>query len=157
LEIIDAVPNYSYLALVHDLKSELLRAKKSRVCNKKLRKETKKGAQQLTLLKNLKGKKKPSAKHVPCTANVTNEDFVKSAMTLDDSGAVLLFVAWGSDEDLIYITMFPEVLSIDATYVTKREKRPLLVFSGTDHNCKNLHSDACLPSFKMLIGVPLCF
>jgi hypothetical protein len=50
LEILDDMPNRSYLALVHDPKSELLRVKKSRVCNKKLRKETKKGAQHLTLL-----------------------------------------------------------------------------------------------------------
>jgi hypothetical protein len=33
---------------------------------------------------------------------------VKSAMKLDDSEAMLLFVAWGSDEDLRYITMFPK-------------------------------------------------
>jgi hypothetical protein len=50
-------------------------------------------------------------------------------MKLDDSDAMLLFVAWGSDEDLRYITMFPEVLSSDTTYGTNREKRPLLVFA----------------------------
>jgi hypothetical protein len=65
---------------------------------------------------------------------------MKSAMKLDDSDVMLLFVAWGSDEDLRYITMFPEVLSIDTTYGTNREKRPLLVFAGTDNNSKNLTS-----------------
>jgi hypothetical protein len=49
----------------------------------------------------LQGKKKPSTKHVPCTANVIYEDLVKRAMKLDDSEAMLLFVAWVSDEDLI--------------------------------------------------------
>jgi hypothetical protein len=68
---------------------------------------------------------------------VTDEDLVKSAMKLDDSDAMLLFFAWGSDEDLRYITMFPKVLSIDTTYGTNREKRPLLVFAGTDSNRKN--------------------
>jgi hypothetical protein len=58
--------------------------------------------------------------HVPCTVNVTDEDLVKSAMKLDDSDAMLLFFAWGSDEDLRYITMFPEVLSIDTIYGTNR-------------------------------------
>jgi hypothetical protein len=52
-------------------------------------------------------------------------------MKIDDSGAMLLFVAWGSDEDLRYITMFPEVLSIDTTYGTNREKRPLLALTTT--------------------------
>jgi hypothetical protein len=60
---------------------------------------------------------------------------------------MLLFVAWGSDEDLRYITMFPEVLSIDTTYGTNRETRPLLVFAGTDNNSKNFTSlCAFLPS-----------
>jgi hypothetical protein len=71
LEILHTMPNHCYLALGRDPKSELIRLKKSRVCNKKLHKETKKGAQYLTLLMKLKGKKKPSTKHVPCTANVT--------------------------------------------------------------------------------------
>jgi hypothetical protein len=44
---------------------------------------------------------------------VTDEDLVKIAMTLDDSDAMLLFVAWGSDEDLRYITLIPAALSID--------------------------------------------
>jgi hypothetical protein len=146
LEVLDAMSNHSYLALVHDPKPELLRVKKTRVCNKKLLKETKKGAQHLTLLTKLKGRK-PSVKHVPCTVNVTDEGLVESAMKLDDSYAMLIFVDWGSDEDLRYITMFPEVLSIDTTYGTNREKRPLLVFPGTYHNRKNFTAmRAFLPS-----------
>jgi hypothetical protein len=43
LERLDVMPNHSYLALVHDPKSEPLPVKKSRVCNKKLCKGTKKG------------------------------------------------------------------------------------------------------------------
>jgi hypothetical protein len=58
-------------------------------------------------------------------------------MTLDDSEAMLLFVDWGSDEDLRHIVMFPEVLFSDTIYGTNREKRPLLVFAGTDHNRKS--------------------
>jgi hypothetical protein len=88
--------------------------KKKRVCRKKAPKGTKKGAQHLTLLTKVNGEI-PSTTHVPCTLNVTDEDLVKSAMKLDDSEAILLFVAWGSDEDLRYITMFPKVLSIDTT------------------------------------------
>jgi hypothetical protein len=41
--------------------------------------------------------------------------------------------------------MFPEVLSIAIIYGTNREKRPLLVFAGTDHNRKT--SQRCMPSF----------
>jgi hypothetical protein len=142
------MPNITYLALVHDPKSELLRVKKSRVYNKKFRKEKKKGAQHLTLMMELQGKNRPPTEYVLCTANVTDEDLVKSVMTLDDSEAMLLFMAWGIDEDLIYITMSPEVISIDTTYGTNREKIPLLVFAGTDHNRKHFTAlHAFLPSF----------
>jgi hypothetical protein len=100
----------------------------------------------LTLLTKVNGKK-PSTKHVPCTVNVTGEDLVKSAMKLDDSDAMLLFVAWGIDEYLRYITMFPEVLSIDTTYGMNREKRPLMVFAGTDNKRKSFTAlHAFLPS-----------
>jgi hypothetical protein len=146
LEILDDMPNHSYLALIHDPKTDFLPVKKTRVCRNKPPKGTKKGAQHLTLLTKINGEI-PSTKHVPCTVNVTDEDLVKIAMKLDDSEAMLLFVAWGSDEDLRYITMFPEVLSIDTTYGTKREKRPLLVFAGTDNNKKNFTAlRAFLPS-----------
>jgi hypothetical protein len=131
------VSNHSYLTLVHNPKSELLSIKKTRVCSNKPHKETKKVAQNLNLLKKLKGKK-PSTKHVPCTVNVTDEDLVKSAMKPDDSDALLLFVAWGGDEYLRYITMFSEVLYIDTTYGMNREKRPLLIFAGTDTNMKKI-------------------
>jgi hypothetical protein len=63
----------------------------------------------------LKGKMKPSARHVPCTINETYEDLVKSAITLDDNEAMLLFVDWGSGEDLRHIAIYPEALSIDTT------------------------------------------
>jgi hypothetical protein len=65
LEIFDVMPNHSYLALVHDPKSEFFWVKKSRGCNNNLCKETKKGAQYFILLMKLKGKKKPSTKYAP--------------------------------------------------------------------------------------------
>jgi hypothetical protein len=78
---------------------------------------------------------------------VTDEDLVKSAMKLDDSDAMLLFVAWGSDEDLRQIAMFPEVLSSGTTYRTNREKRPCLIFASTHHNRKTFTAMcAFLPS-----------
>jgi hypothetical protein len=64
LEVIYAIQNHRYLALIHDPKSMLLCVKKTRVCSKKPHKETKKSAHHLTLLIKLKGKK-PSNKHVP--------------------------------------------------------------------------------------------
>jgi hypothetical protein len=83
---------------------------------------------------------------------VTDEDLVKNAMKLDDSDAMLLFVAWGSDEDLRYITMFPEVLSIDTTYGMNREKRHFLVFAGTDNNRKNFTALClCVPALCTLL------
>jgi hypothetical protein len=93
------MPNHIYLAFIHDPKTELLRVKKTRACIKKPPKGTKKGNQHWTLLTKVNGKT-PSTKHAPCTFNVTDEDLVKSVMKLDDSDAMLLFVAWGSDEYL---------------------------------------------------------
>jgi hypothetical protein len=146
LEVLDSMPNHSYLALIHGPKTELLHVKKTRVYRKKPTKGTKKGAQHLTLLTKVNGEI-PSTKHVPCTVNVTDENLVKSDMKLDDSKAMLLFVAWGSDEDLRYITMFPKVLSINITYGTNRNRRPLLVFDGTEKNRKNFTAlRAFLPS-----------
>jgi hypothetical protein len=120
LEVLDAIPNHSYLALIHDPKTELLCIKKTRLCSKKEPTQTKKGAQNLTLLTKLNGKK-PSTNHAPCTVNVNDEDLFKSAMKLDDSDAMLLFVACRSYEDLRYITIFPEVLSINTTYGANRD------------------------------------
>jgi hypothetical protein len=62
LEILDAMPNHSYLALIHDPKTELLRVKKTRVCRKKPPKVMKKGAQHLTLLTKVNGEI-PSTTH----------------------------------------------------------------------------------------------
>jgi hypothetical protein len=68
-------------------------------------------------------------------------------MKLDDSDVMFLFVPWGSDEDLIYITKFPEVLSIDTIYGRNREQGTLLVFAGTDKNRKHFTAlRAFLPS-----------
>jgi hypothetical protein len=44
LEVLDAMPNHSYLALIHDPKIDLLRIKKARAFSKKQPKRTKKGA-----------------------------------------------------------------------------------------------------------------
>jgi hypothetical protein len=107
------------------------------VCNKKLQKKTKKGAHHLKLLTTLHGKKKLSSNQVPCTTNTTDEDLIKSDMTLDDSEIMLICVVWGSGDDLRHITMFLEVLSIDTAYWTNTEKRPLMVFADTYHNQHN--------------------
>jgi hypothetical protein len=89
LDFLDAMPNHSYLALIHDPNIVLLRVKKTRVCRKKPAKGKKKGAQHLTLLTKVNGEI-PSTKHLPCTVNVTGEDLVKSAMKLDDSEAMFV-------------------------------------------------------------------
>jgi hypothetical protein len=44
IEILDAMPNHSYIALVHDPNNELFHLKKTRVFNKKLYKGKNKGA-----------------------------------------------------------------------------------------------------------------
>jgi hypothetical protein len=64
LEIIIAIPNHSYIALCRDPKSDLLHVRKSRAPNKKKHKITKDGAQNLTLLTKLQGKRKLTVKHV---------------------------------------------------------------------------------------------
>jgi hypothetical protein len=69
LEVLNAMPNHSYLSLIHDPKTELLRVKKTRVCRKKPSKGTKKGDRHFTLLMNFNGEI-TSTKHVPCTVSL---------------------------------------------------------------------------------------
>jgi hypothetical protein len=74
LEILAAMPNHSYIALCRDPNSDLLRVRKYRAPNKKKHKITAKGSQNVTLLTKLQGKRKPIAKHLPCTLNITDEE-----------------------------------------------------------------------------------
>jgi hypothetical protein len=53
LEVLEDMPNHSYLALIHDPTSELLRVKKTSLFCKKPPKGTKKGVTHLTLLKKV--------------------------------------------------------------------------------------------------------
>jgi hypothetical protein len=55
LEVLDAMSNHIYLALIHDPKTELLCVKKTRMYRKKPAKGTKKGAQHLTLITKVNG------------------------------------------------------------------------------------------------------
>jgi hypothetical protein len=42
--------------------------------------------------------------------NVEEADLIREAMTLNDGKTLLLFVAWVTDDDLKFTTMFPEVI-----------------------------------------------
>jgi hypothetical protein len=58
-------------------------------------------------------------------------------MTIDDGKTLLLFVAWVTDDDLKFTTMFPEVISLDTTYGTNVDRIPLCVGAGTANNRMN--------------------
>jgi hypothetical protein len=55
-------------------------------------------------------------------------------MTLYDGKTLLLFVAWVTDDDLKFTTMFHEFISFDTTYDTNVERRPLYVGAGDCNN-----------------------
>jgi hypothetical protein len=69
--------------------------------------------------------------------NVETTDLIREATTLDIGKTLLLFVAWVTDDDLKFTTMFPEVISFDTTYGTNAERRPLCVGAGTCNNRMN--------------------
>jgi hypothetical protein len=69
--------------------------------------------------------------------NVEAADFIREAMTLNDGTNFLLCVAWITDDDLKFTTMFPEVISFDTNHGTNAERRSLCIDAGTCNNRMN--------------------
>jgi hypothetical protein len=118
----------SYIALSQDPGSQLFRVSKNKgnATDKDI-------ISIMKALDSLDG----TGSQVEVDENVERAYLIREAMTLDDGKTLLLFVAWVTDDDLKFTTMFPEVISFDTTYGTNMERRPLIVGAGTCNNRMN--------------------
>jgi hypothetical protein len=58
-----------------------------------------------------------------------------------------LAFTWTDDESQLRFDMFPELLAMDCTYHTNKERRPICLLSGIDgHNTTHTHTWIVLPS-----------
>jgi hypothetical protein len=59
---------------------------------------------------------------------------IREAMQLNDNQEVLLAFAWTTDEEIEMLKRFPELLTMDVTEKTNKEKRGLFMVVGQDGN-----------------------
>jgi MULE transposase domain/SWIM zinc finger len=110
--------------------------------------------------------RKPSKKEISLTQAVTSEvvtecilpghqqqaaaGYIKSlrkSLMVDDNQKILLAAAWISDEERRLVSLYPEVLGVDITEQTNKEKRPLIILAGlTGDNKTYTAARALLPS-----------
>jgi hypothetical protein len=118
--------NYAfYIALLQDPGSKLFRVskKKAKFSDTNI----------ISIMKAL-DKLDGTVSAVEVDGNVDESDLVREATTLDDGKTLLLFVARVTDDDLMFTTMFPGVISLDTTYGANVERIPLCVVAGTCNN-----------------------
>jgi MULE transposase domain len=95
------------------------------------------------------------------TAAEAYANSIRQSLQLNDNAEILLGVAWTSDEERRRFSMHPEVLAVDVTEQTNKEKRPVvLVASLTPDNETCTLVKGILPSnrkwvFDWLFGTAL--
>jgi hypothetical protein len=77
---------------------------------------------------------------------------VRKNLLLEKSQAVVLAACRSTLEDIETFSLFPEILSVDTTFSTNKEKRLLLIGAGKDNNRHNFSAFLhFLPSEQRLI------
>jgi hypothetical protein len=72
---------------------------------------------------------------------------VRKNLLLENSQAMVLAACWSTLEDIGTFSLFPEILSVDTTFSTNKEKCPFPTGAGKDTNMRNLSAFQCfLPS-----------
>ena len=64
----------------------------------------------------------------------------RCSLYLKDSNTLLLYVAWITNNELLYTIKYPESLMCDTTMDTNKEERPLLIVAGSDNHRRNFSS-----------------
>jgi hypothetical protein len=83
---------------------------------------------------------------------------VSNNLLLENSQVMVLAACWSTLDDIDTFSLFPEIASVDITFSTNKEKRPLIIGSGKDNNIRNVSAYQCfLPSeqrwlFKFTVG-----
>jgi hypothetical protein len=60
---------------------------------------------------------------------------VRKNLLLENSHAMVLAACWSTLEDIETFSLFPEILSVDTTFSTNKEKLPLLMMYSTCSWC----------------------
>jgi hypothetical protein len=112
--------------------------------------------------------KEASVEELVFDREYTVDDYAEArrhALYLPDSDAMLLYVAWCTNEYLRMATMFGSFWTLDTTPMTNIEDRPLMIMAGMCTNRKSCPYDrAFLPSegewvfdFYMVVALPLLY
>jgi hypothetical protein len=90
----------------------------------------------------------PTVEHVQVGKDAMEKDVdVRNNIILENSHAVVLAACWSTLEYIETFSLFPEILSVDTTFSTNKEKRPLLIGAGKDNNRRRFSTFQCfLPS-----------
>jgi hypothetical protein len=90
----------------------------------------------------------PTVEHVQVGEEAIEKDVdVRNNLLLENSQAMVLATCWSTLEDIETFSLFPEILSLDTTFSTNKEKYPLLIGAGKDSNRRNFSDFQCfLPS-----------
>jgi hypothetical protein len=98
----------------------------------------------------------------------TVDDYAQArrhALYLPDSDAMLLYVAWCTNEELRMTTMFGSFWTLDTNPTTNIEDRPLMIMAGMCTNRRSCpYGRSFLPSegewvfnFSMVVALPLLY
>jgi hypothetical protein len=153
-------PDTNAVIVIHDPSSALIGGRQKGRPNKK--KEN-----HLVLLMKMSNKE-ASVEELVFDREYTVGDYAQArhhALYLPDSDAMLLYVAWCTNEELWVATMFGSFWTLDTTPMTNFEDRPLMIMAGMCTHRKSCpYGITFLPSegewvfnFSMVVALPLLY
>jgi hypothetical protein len=153
-------PDTNAVIVIHDPSSALIGGRQKGRPNKKRENH-------LVLLIKM-ANKEASMEELVFDREYTVDDYAQArrhALYLPDSDAMLLYVAWCTNEELRMATMFGSVWTLDTTPMTDIEDRTLMIMAGMCTNRKSCpYGRAFLPSegewvfdFFMVVVLPLLY
>jgi hypothetical protein len=94
------------------------------------------------------GDLEPTVEHSQVGEEAMEKDVdVRKNLILENSQAMVLAACWSTLEDIETFSLFPEILSVDTLFSTKKEKCPLLIGAEKDNDRRNFSIFRCfIPS-----------
>jgi hypothetical protein len=153
-------PNTNSVIVIHDPSSSLIGKRQKGRPNKKQENH-------LVLMMKMSNKE-ATAEELVFHREYTLDDYAEArrhALYLPDSDAMLLYVAWCTNEELRMATMFGFVWTLETTPMTNIEDRPLMIMAGMETNRESSpFGRVFLPSegewvfdFSMAVALPLLY
>jgi hypothetical protein len=77
---------------------------------------------------------------------------VRKNLLLENSQAMVLAACWSTLEDIETFSLFPEILCVDTTFSTNKDRLPRLIGAGKDNNRRTFSAFPCfLPSEQICV------